>query len=235
MDPVAQMLLISGMGITSIGLLVMNALMRQSKASVPNRTWIGMIQRDLFESIPPNDGTFAEGTLNGRNARVWLGDRSFSSHGPSGFRSTPVELRIQVDCLSSLDFTIYRMTNETIKFNHDEKYLPIEITRRDLIDIKQLGKPQLEQICELTESQRLRVFTSDPEAFKKWQMQGEAAGYLFNLLFLHAADRLCKVEAHLIYVVDEPNPTLLEVDSVKSMIQDMHGLSDDLESRTPNK
>ncbi len=236
-SPIVELLTITGLGISTLGVIIFTALNRNSGASLPNRMWLGIIQRDVLDPIEgaPTDGTYAIGTLSGRRTCVWLGDRGHVSKAvTSGLHKTPCDLRIQVASITPMQFTIFRMTGEPKKIAPPDKQLPVPVSRRELIDAKQMGKPQLEQLLELQESEKVLVYSGDPPLFKQWQQHGEV-GFLFNLLYLHSADSLTQADYTLTFHIAKPNSYLLEPDAVKSIIQDLNGLATDLEKNTPNK
>lgn len=239
LDPIS--LAITGVGITGLGAVIISALIRKSGASLPNRMWLGIIQRDVLEPLEEEgvttDGTYALGSISGRRACVWLGEKGHLSRSvqATGLHKNPCDFRVQVQCVSPLEFTIFRMTsNHGKKLLPNDKHLPVSVNRKELIEIKQLGKPQLEQIAELQESGKVDVYSKNPAEFKQWQRHGEV-GFLFNLLYMHSADGLSLCDQTLSYFVNEPNSYLLETDSVRSIVQDLHGLATDLEKNAPNK
>lgn len=237
MSAEVNILMITGLGISTIGAVIFTALRGRSKAPLPNRMWIGIIQRDVLDPIDDvsTDGTYALGTVSGRRSCVWLGEKGHLSRAmATGLHKNPCDLRIQVHCVSPLEFSIFRMTGDTRKkITPGDKQVAVTIDRRELIDMKQLGKPQLEQICELEESGKVLVYSKNPTEFKQWQRHGEV-GFLFNLLYLYSADSLTLADQVLSFFVSEPNSYLLETDSVRGMIQDLNGLAVDLEKNAPN-
>lgn len=211
------------------------ALVGTSAVRKPHQTWVLKMQRELLEpGLPlPADGSQAVGRFSGRDAILGLSSSTIAG-ASRRFRSAPVDLSVSVACSCPFEFLLDRTSDKHTPPRHD-RLKPLTIERRQVIDARQLGKPQLEQFLASEESGRVRSFSSNPETFRQWQFNGDAGDLLFNLFFLQLADCVLLSENQLTMIIFEPMPSLLEVDNIRTLLQSLSALAQDLESQAPTR
>lgn len=206
-----------------------------SKTQSTDRGWVLRMQRDIFDpgSVVPTDISHSTGTFAGRAVTLSLSSKV------AGFgirrRIVPLHLVARINCSCPNEFVLTKLNTEKQLPLRAASLKPVVVQRRDVIDAQGSGKPLAEQILDLQESGQLRTFASDVPSFRQWQITGDAAALLYELLYTHSVDSILLLNNQLEIRTVEPTSNAIESSSVRAMLQTTIALAEHLESHSPTR
>lgn len=206
-----------------------------SKISSLDRGWALRMQREVFDagSVLPKDIDHATGTIAGRNASLSLSSRivGFGTRR----RIIPMNLTAGINCACPISFVVTKLVADKNRPLRAESLSKVAIQKRDVIDAQGKGKPLVEQILSLQECGQLHAHSSDVSGFRQWQLGGDAANLMYELLFTHSVDSIMLLNERLEVRTLEPTSNAIGSQGVRAMLQTMIALASDLETRSPTR